>query len=154
MPFWPKLACLTYYQERQSFPWPLVRIYICPIKGHDYPWRPGATWARNRSGWLPDRSDAHPCLKWRHSQRNRYRSDRPCRQLRFAQARRNGPVHSQNWKDWQSWEPGKGIIPRRRHFFGFLLQNDATYTWRYSKYKLIKRFWATYDRRKKVIPWN
>ena len=28
MPFDKKLACLTNYQERRSFPWPLVDVYV------------------------------------------------------------------------------------------------------------------------------
>ena len=31
MPFDKKLACLTNYQERRSFPWPLVYIYTAKI---------------------------------------------------------------------------------------------------------------------------
>ena len=33
MPFDKKLACLPNYQERQSFPWPLVfYIFLMPLK--------------------------------------------------------------------------------------------------------------------------
>ena len=31
MPFDKKLACLTNYQERRSFPWPLVFLYLIDI---------------------------------------------------------------------------------------------------------------------------